>query len=71
MTVGLYDPPFGENYHGVGIAPTAGYNTEKEATDKRVGDLYLKATEGSTTLPDGSQDVTLVRALDALNAHFN
>ena len=71
MTVGLYDPPFGENYHGVGIAPTAGYNTEKEATDKRVGDLYLKATEGSTTLPDGSQDVTMVRALDALNAHFN
>lgn len=63
VTVALYDPPSGVNYHGLGIAPTDNYATE--ANDTRVGDLYLKASEGATTLPDGKDDTVLIRALAA------
>lgn len=63
LTVALYDPPFGGNYHGTGIAPTEGYGTE--ANDTRIGDLYLKASEGSLTLPNGATDTVLARALEA------
>lgn len=63
MTVALYDPPSGDNYHGTGIAPTEGYAVK--AADTRIGDLYLKATEGALTLPSGETDTVLARALEA------
>lgn len=63
VTVALYNPPFGENYHEMGIDPTPEYKTA--ASDTRVGDLYLKDTEGSTILPSGEFDTVLVRALQA------
>lgn len=65
VTVALYDPPSGKNYHGVGIAPTDGCAVK--ANDARVGDLYLKASEGDLTLPSGETDTVLARALEAFN----
>lgn len=65
VTVALYNPPSGVNYHGHGIAPTDDYATE--ANDTRVGDLYLKASEGATTLPGGKDDTVLIRALAAFS----
>lgn len=63
LTVALYDPPYGENYHEVGVAPSEGYAVA--ATDRTVADLYLKSEEGATTLPSGEDDVTLLRAIGA------
>lgn len=63
LTVALYDPPYGENYHDVGIAPSDGYAVT--ATDRTVADLYLKSEEGATALPSGADDATLLRAIEA------
>lgn len=64
VTIALYTPPCGVNYHEVGVAPTVPVT----ASDKTSADLYLKETPGSSTLPDGATDTVLAEAIARLTA---
>ena len=64
LTDSLYSPPFGENFDGVGIAPSDGCAVE--ANDTRVADLFLKDTPGSLTLAGGAPDTVLEKAREVL-----
>ena len=65
VTIALYTPPCGVNYHEVGVAPDGEPVT---ANDKTSADLYLKETPGASTLPDGATDTVLAEAIARLTA---
>ena len=56
LTVAWYQPPSGENYHGVGIAPHIEIDMDKQ-TIKKYGNIYL--------IPD-AEDAQLMAAVQAL-----